>query len=495
METPRVIFITDNGHGLGHLTRMMAIASHAEERFQPVFLTMSQAYSLVREFGWPVEHLPSYTKFQTTRGQWQPIFTSRLAQLMESIEPRAVVVDHIFPPQALRVIRSDTTGTAFIWSRRGMWKSGRNRDAIRRSRYFDFIVEPRDVAGPIDMGLTSTDRSNVTLVDPVVFVSPRQMVDRDEARRVLGLPESGLAVLVQLSDSDPEQAAAQTARVRDVVLSHAGGRPVHLFSPLHPLHQGDELEMEGVTMRPVYPLAIHHRAFDAIITTAGYNSFHEVVASGVPAVFVARQTDSLDDQARRASFAELSGRGFHASSVESGTFSPAVRKALDPGERELAARTAEDLLPFDGGRQFADVIVHACARAAEEPFSIASHLKTTSAPPTVLKQLTGSDGDVHVSKDREIFLVVAMGHTTSSLVELVDNVTAHERSDGGTPIFLIDEVDPSPLVESGLHFESLMSEEEHRTTLAGGYSEYVESAIDAMSSRYQPARIYRAAKD
>ena len=40
-ERHRVLFVTSNGTGLGHLTRTMAIARRLDERFQPLILTLS----------------------------------------------------------------------------------------------------------------------------------------------------------------------------------------------------------------------------------------------------------------------------------------------------------------------------------------------------------------------------------------------------------------------------------------------------------------------
>ena len=50
------------------------------------------------------------------------------------------------------------------------------------------------------------------------------------------------------------------------------------------------------------------RAFDATVSAAGYNAYHELIRFGVPSLFVPmrRQTD---DQEARARYAEESGVG------------------------------------------------------------------------------------------------------------------------------------------------------------------------------------------
>ena len=115
--SPNVLFITGNGHGLGHLTRMLAVANRSAGRFRPVFLTSSQAYPLVRDFGYAVEYLPSYLKLGMTRVEWEPLFGSRVSGSITNIEPRAVIIDHINPPTSLLQVRAECEGIDFIWSR------------------------------------------------------------------------------------------------------------------------------------------------------------------------------------------------------------------------------------------------------------------------------------------------------------------------------------------------------------------------------------------
>ena len=56
----RILFITSNGTGLGHLTRSMAIARRLDPSLEPLVLTLSAAAPVVRELGFPVEYVASY---------------------------------------------------------------------------------------------------------------------------------------------------------------------------------------------------------------------------------------------------------------------------------------------------------------------------------------------------------------------------------------------------------------------------------------------------
>ena len=69
-----------------------------------------------------------------------------------------------------------------------MWRANRNLAAIRLAAGFDVVVEPRDLAGPIDVGLTSKFHIGVNYVPPVVLVDDTEQVDRNVARQALGIP-------------------------------------------------------------------------------------------------------------------------------------------------------------------------------------------------------------------------------------------------------------------------------------------------------------------
>ena len=59
-DAERILFVTSNGTGLGHLTRSMAIARRLDPALEPLFLTLSAAAPVVRELGFPVEYMASY---------------------------------------------------------------------------------------------------------------------------------------------------------------------------------------------------------------------------------------------------------------------------------------------------------------------------------------------------------------------------------------------------------------------------------------------------
>ena len=460
------------------------MANRSADRFRPVFLTSSQAYPLVRDFGYGVEYLPSYLRLGMTRVEWEPLFGSRLSGLVTSIEPAAVIIDHINPPTSIQRVRADCPTVDFMWSRRGMWRANRNLAAIRLAAGFDVVVEPRDLAGPIDVGLTSKFHNGVIYVPPVVLVDETEQVERNVARQALGIPANGRAILVQLSDSDPETLPTLIGDVRDVITSIAGGEEIHLFAPLHPLHSEWKSPVDGVIMQAVYPMARFLRAFDGVVSTAGYNSFHETVASGLPAVVVSRDADRLDDQARRAEFVELCGRGFFAPSVNDPSFRTAVERMLASGEAIIASSVTEELGEFDGAAHFADLIATRAERGSRQAH-ITSH--ETSFEPVAAHALGQVRSGRHPAEGHggERIVLVALGFDRVALDELAQRITEIQEGSNVTPIFLIDDVNSTPLDGRHFQYESILTLAEHGKYTNLGYEQYVRACIDGLRFRYQ----------
>ena len=92
-ERERILFVSSNGTGLGHLTRSMAIARRLGGRCEPLFFTLSGAAPVVREQGFPVEYAASYATpgagsdwrwSRRLRGRLRAAFAERRARASSS---------------------------------------------------------------------------------------------------------------------------------------------------------------------------------------------------------------------------------------------------------------------------------------------------------------------------------------------------------------------------------------------------------------------------
>lgn len=423
-----VLFYTDNGHGLGHVSRLMAYAKRLSPAFQPYFLTMSEAYHLVFEQGFPVEYFPSAKKMGFSAKQkpdWEEIFYRRMTMMLDRLKPAVVVIDHVNPPELLRILKQEYPDIRFVWSRRGLWRQHRKPAGLRMADSFDYVIEPMDLAAAIDMGFTTRQAQGTVYVPPVSLVQRDELIPRAEARAALGLPETGTVVLLNLSADSTSDLVSMILRIKALLLKYAGDdESLTIFAPRHALHSAELGQIDGVVMKSIYPVALYASAFDAAISTAGYNSYHELVHLRIPSVFVARATHTLDDQNRRAAFAPIAGFGRSAQQIDSLEFEEALKAVLDPRQSRRMRAAALEASPINGA---------ITAAAAIEIIAENSNLESAE---TLLQDATLATGETNSITSDEMFRkedCPERAHTAGSADEREEQRNLHEPPLGAEP--------------------------------------------------------------
>ena len=200
----RVLFLSSNGVGIGHLTRLFAIARRMPNEVEPVFATLSQAMPVVEQAGYPVEYLPFHVYANCDPQDWNEWLAEHLTQIIDFHSARVVVFDGGSPYRGLIEAVAPRRDVKLIWVRRGMWREEQNNaEAIRRQHFFDLIIEPGDVAEAMDRGATADNRA--------VALNPADSLPRSggslstappqPAR--LGLDPDKPAMLIQLGRLEP----------------------------------------------------------------------------------------------------------------------------------------------------------------------------------------------------------------------------------------------------------------------------------------------------
>lgn len=331
----RIAFVSSNGVGLGHLTRLLAIARRLPPSVEALFFTMSQAFGLVEQFGFSAEYIPFSSQNETsTNKTWNDWFRNHFEGLLNEYRITGVVFDGGAPYSGLVSAMAMRPDLFSVWVRRGMWRlTQANEPLIRRQKYFDLIIEPGDIADARDRGLTSAERGKAAVIDPVRLIDNEELLSRAEAAAELGLDPGRPTVLIQLGsgatrdiatlNNDIATVCAQFPQLQKVIVEWAIGVTGLEGWP-------------GVKILRGYPISQYARAFDFTIAAAGYNSFNEIISFGLPAIFVANDAPMMDDQGGRAEFAEDQGAAFSVSEFKIATELPAlVSTMLDPRAREV----------------------------------------------------------------------------------------------------------------------------------------------------------------
>jgi UDP:flavonoid glycosyltransferase YjiC (YdhE family) len=93
-----------------------------------------------------------------------------------------------------------------------------------------------------------------------------------------------------------------------------------------------------------------------MIVNAGYNSFHECVFGGVPAIFVPNEAPEMDDQHLRAAYARSTGLGLRLRASESFRVRATIDEALSESFREQFRQRSARLDFSNGAGEAARVI-------------------------------------------------------------------------------------------------------------------------------------------
>lgn len=346
-----ILFVTSNGAGLGHLSRLTAIANHLPQNRSVEFLTMSTAYERMADQGYTVHYFPSGDAAGEPPETWNPIFQRYFQELVTELRPSLVVFDGTWVYTGLTDV-CRTFGIPLVWVQRGMWRESVDEKSVQRHNaksVADYVIIPGDFAGPESVDLGGGIEPHY--VGPIMMTESHEVLSREDACAGLGLDPEGSYVLLNLgggSISDPDSIAHVAF---GLLREHAETMtPVQVVSPL--AEAGDC--PPGLIRVSAYPVMSYARAFDAMITAAGYNSAQEAVGMGLPSILVPNLNTVTDDQSKRAH--QLADRGLCWAVEESTDLRAAVTRLADSSERDRMRARFAAAGPPSGGAEAAAIV-------------------------------------------------------------------------------------------------------------------------------------------
>jgi competence ComEA-like helix-hairpin-helix protein len=350
-----VLFITSNGIGMGHLTRVMAIARQLPRGLKPIIMTMSKGLPTARKQGFFTEYFPSKKVSGLGDRGWRIGLETRVMAMIEEHEPAVVAFDGIYPYMGLRNALGAHPGPTSVWIRRAMWRGDSSGNQLQFTDVFDVVLEPGEFAAERDEGPTVAVRDQAVTVAPIIFCNETELLPREQAEAELGLEPGRTHALIQIGEVPRRQRDFMMQTCASHILQHPETQVAILESAIS---EDLALPPAVVKLAATYPIARLYRAFDFVISAAGYNSYHELISFQVPAAFYPVRKPT-DDQAARARHAEQVGVG-----VEVGSDTTrAVEILLQEPERIQMTNRARELSFSNGAREAADEI----ARLASMP--------------------------------------------------------------------------------------------------------------------------------
>lgn len=331
MRNRRILLITSNGFGMGHLVRQLAIADALGGDVH--IMTLSQAAPSAVAGGAVLEYCPSYTSPWLSKRAWhRGYLRDRIVALAEEVQADVIAFDGVVPYAGLldALTRLDVVR---VWFRRGVWRADTDPSPLLYSPMFDLIIEPGDLGAARDQGPTAVrnDAVRVGVITQAGAPKPRA-----EAAAALDIDQRRLTVMFNVGSN-------AIPGLDTIIESIAARGDVNVLTTKDPLGR----ERSGVAGRVkpitgIFPLHPYLSAVDLAVTSVGYNAAHEFVATGVPTILV--PADNLtDDQRARALAMQDAGVGLVVDATQPKLLLETIERLIDDeNERQamaLGART------------------------------------------------------------------------------------------------------------------------------------------------------------
>jgi UDP-N-acetylglucosamine--N-acetylmuramyl-(pentapeptide) pyrophosphoryl-undecaprenol N-acetylglucosamine transferase len=357
LRSPRILFYAVNGLGLGHVTRLLAIARQMRKLLpgaEIVFFTSSEAEDVIFREGFAAFKVPSKS-IRMEAGLRSATYARMLQtvtlNLLASFHPHILVVD-TFPAGAIQELLP-----VLRWESRKVFVYRAQRPEIATSplmqntlALYDLAIIPhfeKEVDAPMPEGLERV------WTGPILIRDRCEAKQREEARLILGLPAEEPVLYVTFGgggDADMD-AALSTA------METLAGRPdIHVAVASAPLYRGRIQRSKSLTPVDYYPMAELYPAFDAALSATGYNTAMELLHHGVPSAFVPFPRQ-VDDQEARARSIEAADAGIRIAEMSPDTLLSAVDSLLDPARAASMSAAAQRMAPDSGAGRAAEAIV------------------------------------------------------------------------------------------------------------------------------------------
>ncbi|MGP9787856.1 glycosyltransferase [Glutamicibacter sp. 287] len=297
LNKPHVLFVTSNGAGMGHITRCMAIAHSGSEDFHASFVTLSSSAEVIAQQGFEYLHFAS----SGTTGQPARIWNNNFYQFFNELTRKnhfdAVVFDGTWIYRGLRDILVKKPDLKLVWLRRGLWKKSASIDQLpEMEAYCAQILTPWDIGDRLDEGALS-QRKAQTQVRGIVL-SNGALFSRESALEELRLAPDRNYALVQLGAGNINDISDIRQKVTTAIRVQSNGSVIPVIAS-SPLSNHEQSDANSISLRR-YPISPYLRAFDFVVSAAGYNSIHEIIKWDVPSLVIPNLNASTDDQKTRA---------------------------------------------------------------------------------------------------------------------------------------------------------------------------------------------------
>jgi len=295
----RVVFMPTNGVGLGHAKRCALVATELDRsRADPVFAAFPSCIRLLKSQGFDVMPLIARSPDHVQSHENDLANYLRIRALASTSGTFVFDGGYVFDSVYRSILEKGLKG---VWIRRGLWQTAQdNSVALDREKAFSRVIVPTEAFDELNAVYSQGD--HVRNVGPIVQRASLPMDRRRALRKSLaarfslGFDRLVITLLgagVAADRSAQIQAVCGAMARRSDVLHLIVVWPTAVLQPAWQCWPNSRV----VKTQHAGTLAL---AADLCVTAAGYNSFHEVLYNGIPAVFIPQTGSFMDDQTARA---------------------------------------------------------------------------------------------------------------------------------------------------------------------------------------------------
>jgi predicted glycosyltransferase len=349
-----------NGIGVGHIVRVSTLAEAIRSEWpswgqslQMFVITTSEATSILREKEIPFFKVPSGKTMEgagVAYADYEYLGRCITSEVVRFMKPDLLIADTL--PSGLfgELVPGTSEGALQHCRCRALIARPVRQDVLERPTFapvldhYDRIIVPEQQhSTAVTQPENIIDR--VRFCGPIISTAPTRSTQRLATRRRFGIGRDVVLVLVSVGGGGHPDAEGIIHFVLDALASEAG---IHIVVTAGPLYRGQAPQwVRNVTWLTGERTAGLLADVDFAISTAGYNSFNELMFYGIPTVFIPVSA-TFDDQAARAERGVQAGAAYVLSSLDPELLRGILSEWRDPIARGRAAEAARLVVPTNG---------------------------------------------------------------------------------------------------------------------------------------------------